>query len=246
VLFKDSRGEGDPLALLRKGFFELGIPLYPHQETQFQRYLELLLVWNPRLGLTAWTDPGEIVIHHFLDSLLVLRGGEFPSGCTVADIGSGAGFPGVPLAIVRPDIHVTLVEASRRRVAFLERLAWTLGVPVQVVWGRAERIAHDPAWREKFLRVVSRAVAPLRVLVELCLPFLEVGGIALFLKGQRAGEEIEEARKALCVLGGGSPVTTLVALPGTDLSRVVVAIPKLSPTPAVYPRRPGIPSKRPL
>ncbi|MDR5693770.1 MAG: 16S rRNA (guanine(527)-N(7))-methyltransferase RsmG [Armatimonadota bacterium] len=246
MLHADFRGEGDPLALLRRGAYELGISLLPDQEAQFQRYIELLLTWNPRLGLTAQTDPEEIVIHHFLDSLLVLKGTDFPSGSEVLDVGSGAGFPGVPLAIVRPDIQVILLEASRRRAAFLERLAWTLKVPFQVIWGRAEDIAHNLNWRERFPRVVSRAVAPLRVLLEFCLPFAEVGGIGVFLKGKRADEEIRGARRALQILGGGPPLSIPVALPFTDLVRVVVVVPKVTSTPTGYPRRPGIPSRRPL
>lgn len=222
----------------------LGTPLTTAQLRQVVRYLALLSEWRKRARLTAITRPREAARLHILDSLLCLRAG-IPPDSSVLDVGSGAGLPGIPLAIARPDLEVTLLEAVSKKVAFLEIVAAELGLSVQVVASRAEEAARQPRLRERFDVVVARAVAPLPVLSELTLPFVRVGGKAVLLKGPGVAREVDSGQRAAVALGGGDVRVIPAELPGRA-RRALVEIAKVTSTPLAYPRRPGMPAKRPL
>lgn len=225
----------------------LGIRLSDEQRAAFDLYARELVEWNRRFNLTSITDPEQIRIKHFLDSLscwLAMR--ETPPGSLV-DVGAGAGFPGIPLKILKPDIHLTLVEATAKKTGFLLHLVQFLRLEgVHVATKRAEEFGHLPAHRGVYDWAVARAVAPLPVLVEYLLPLVKVGGYALAQKGKDAPAEVEAANAAINRLGGEVDEAKQVEVPGLDEERYLVIIKKISPTPENYPRRPGVPSKRPL
>lgn len=221
-----------------------GVPLADDQVDQMVRYLTLLARWSRRARLTAISHPPAAARAHVADSLLCLRAG-IPQGCAVVDVGSGAGLPGIPLAIARPDLSVTLVEPAERRAAFLEIACAELGLRAEVVPEPAERVGRSARFREAFEVAVARAVAPLAVLAELVMPLVRQGGKAVLLKGPGAWEEVRRSQGALAAVGGGSPQLMEAALPGGP-ARVVVVVPKVAPTPPQYPRRPGVPRRRPL
>ncbi len=224
------------------------VPLSPTQHAQLERYLALLLTWNERINLTAITEPHEIYVKHFLDALTLIPFIEARlSPQRLIDVGSGAGFPGVPIAIARPAWRVVLLEATRKKVRFLEALATELGLRnVEVHWGRAEDAAHDPAHRERYDVAVARALAPLPVLLELCLPFVRPGGYLLAPKGADPHPEVEAAARALKMLGGCLEEIAPVRVPLLDERRTLVIVRKEHPTPPSFPRPPGRPAKRPL
>ncbi len=222
----------------------LGVVLSDAQVDQFLRYLTLLVRWNARLGLTSLRAPNEIIRVHFVDALCVLTV-PIPSEAHLIDVGSGAGLPGIPLQIVRPDLSVTLLEASTRKVAFLERVALDLGLVLRIELIRAEVAGQQRRLREAFDIATTRAVARLAVACELTLPFVRIGGRGVFLKGPRVSAELAGGARAAGILGGGVPDVIEVTL--TDRrKRVVVSVPKISPTPAAFPRRPGVPKRNPL
>lgn len=225
----------------------LGIRLSDEQRAAFDLYARELLEWNRRFNLTTITDPEQIRIKHFLDSLSCWRAmRETPPGSLV-DIGAGAGFPGIPLKILKPDIHMALVEATAKKTGFLLHMVQFLRQEgVHVATTRAEEFGHMPAHRESFDWAVARAVAPLPVLVEYMLPLVKLGGHALAQKGKDAAAEVEAAKVAISKLGGELSDLKKVVVPGLDEDRYLVIIKKISPTPETYPRRPGVPSKRPL
>ncbi len=214
------------------------------QVDKFLGYLELLLRWNLQARLTALTEPIKIIHVHFVDSLLALRATIGP-GATLVDVGSGAGFPGIPIKIARPDVSVTVLEANRRKVAFLEHVADELEVDVHIKLGRAELVGHQPGWRESFDVATARAVAPLAVACELTLPLVRVGGKSVLLQGPTAHRQLARGSKAANCFGGGSPTTIEDTLAGGE-RRVIVIVPKVAPTPASFPRRPGVPARKPL
>lgn len=225
-----------------------GVNLSEAQIEQFERYLSLLTEWSARANLVGDVNPDTVQRRHFIESIALgaalrerqlLRGRE-----DVVDVGAGAGFPGVALKIAWPALRLTLIEATAKKTAFLSELAARLGLAdVTVLTGRAEALAHDPVLRERFDLVVARAVAPLPALLELTLPFARVGGRLATPKGSRALDEIAASRRALGILGGEAfPVP--LDVPGPPQTLIIVA--KRQPTPAEYPRRPGLPSKSPL
>jgi 16S rRNA (guanine527-N7)-methyltransferase len=225
---------------LQAGAAALGLEITAPAVERFGRYLEVLLQWKSRLNLTAAGTAEEIVRRHFLDSLLAAVAIPLRSGASAVDVGSGAGFPGVPLKIVRPDLNVVLVESARRRVAFLEHLAQALVTPgLQVVWGRAEELAHRQGYRELFDYAVERATSRTAISVELCLPFVKVGGAVVLLKGGRAVDEVRHAWPLVRALGGEVDSDALenpVSLPGSDRRRIAIVLRKVSPTPERFPR----------
>ncbi|MBI4277450.1 MAG: 16S rRNA (guanine(527)-N(7))-methyltransferase RsmG [Armatimonadetes bacterium] len=243
---RDSLPRGDPVSLLNEGAAACGLHLQEGASAAFALYLQILREWTPRAGLTSLTDPREIVIRHFLDSLFWLGTTDMPRGARLIDVGTGAGLPGIPVKLVRPDVALTLLESARRKVAFLEHACAALRLEAEVVWGRAEEVAHRPEYREGFDVAVARAVAPLRVLVELCLPFVRVGGRAVFLKGPRGELEAREAGGAAAAVGGGVPSVVVCGVPVAGSVRAIVTVPKVNTSPAQYPRRPGVPARRPL
>jgi 16S rRNA (guanine527-N7)-methyltransferase len=219
------------------------------QVQQFNRYASILIEWNERINLTSIIDEEGIVVKHFLDSLSVLPMFDPQGdGLSLIDVGTGAGFPGMALAIMRPTWHVTLLEATRKKVDFLALVAQELGLTnVTTLWGRAEEQGQERAHRERYDAAVARAVADLPVLAEFCLPFIRTGGRWVAQKGPRVDEEVQRARNAFGQLGGKLLAVESVTIPGLeDETRTLVLVEKVRPTPATFPRAPGTPKKRPL
>ncbi|PWM23862.1 MAG: 16S rRNA (guanine(527)-N(7))-methyltransferase RsmG [Oscillospiraceae bacterium] len=216
---------------------QFGISPDPGQLDKFSRYAEFLLEYNEKVNLTAITDPEGIAIKHFADSVIPLSLVPFPEGSTVIDVGTGAGFPGVPMKILRPDLSLTLLDSLQKRLTFLGELSERIGQPDnRLVHARAEAAGADPALRGKYDVAVSRAVARLAVLCEYCLPLVRVGGFLVALKGPDCQEELEEARNAIRILGGGEPRQIEYSL-GEAGSRSLIIIPKLMPTAKKFPRQ---------
>ena len=237
------------MELLESGAATLGIPLGARQVGQFQRYYRELVEWNARVNLTSVTGWAEVQTRHFLDSLTVSLAieSELLHSGRALDVGAGAGLPGMPLKIAFPGLKLTLIDATAKKAAFLQHLAGALGLDgVEVVTGRAEALAHASEMREGFDIVASRAVARLSVLAELTLPFCSVGGTVVAQKKAGIDQEIEEARKAIELMGGEIEEVRRIDLPELAEPRSLVVMRKVSWTPANYPRRPGIPKKRPL
>ena len=232
---------------LLAGAAALDIAIPEAEITLFQRHFELLMRHNERAGLTTISDPAEIAIKHFLDSLTGLLAREIRSGERVSDIGSGGGFPGVVLAAVKPGAEFVLIESSRRRAAFLRTVLQELGLlNAAVIVARAEEAGQRSEHREAYDLVVSRAVAPLPVLIEYCLPLARVGGQMLAYKGPEGVGEMAQSARALEILGGRFADEKQLSLPLGMGERTLLLIDKVAPTPARYPRRPGMPAKRPL
>ncbi len=235
-----------PLSLLDHYARTFGWPLTEGQLAAFQIYADELELWNARSNLTAITGLEAVQVKHFLDSLTCLQAMPVQTGLAVIDVGSGAGFPGLPFKIVRPDIRLTLLESVGKKAEFLRHMAARLGLPdVAVVQGRAEDHAQNASYRETYDVVVARAVAELRVLAELTLPLCRVGGIVIAQKRAGIDGEIASAAQAISTLGGALRASIRIQLPGVD-PRQLIVLDKLSPTPARYPRRAGMPEKRPL
>lgn len=223
----------------------LGIKVTAEQSEKFQVYMETLLEWNEKLNLTAITEPDEVVEKHFLDSLALLLTCKPKEGGKLLDIGTGAGFPGVPLKIVRPDLQVTLLDGSNKRLNFLGELCGRLGIEGKRVHKRAEEAGLDRSMRESYDIVTARAVAQLRVLCEYCLPLVKMKGIFVAMKGPNVNDELAEAEKALEILGGDKVELKQIQLPAAG-ERNLVVVRKLSFTPKGYPRHGGTIKKHPL
>lgn len=225
----------------------LGLRLTKAQLDAFEWYADALLSWNEKVNLTAITAQGEIEVKHFVDSLTCLLAIETKQGERLIDIGTGAGFPGLPLKIMRPQFRVVLVEATEKKVQFCRHVVDGLKLEgVDVVHGRAEAIGHDPRHRQKYDWVVARAVAPLPVLAEYILPLARLGGLAIAQKGETGPAEVHAAEAAIRRLGGHVRQLLPIELPTVAESRYLVLIDKIAATPESYPRRPGIPTKRPI
>jgi 16S rRNA (guanine527-N7)-methyltransferase len=210
----------------------------------FLQYLTLLQRWNRRARLTALTKAESVIQLHFLDSLAILRA-PFPQHARVVDVGSGAGFPGIPLAIARTDLRISLLEPTARKAAFLELACVELGIPTVVRHSRAEVAGHDPKWREQFDVATGRAVAKSALLAELLLPFVRVGGNAILPKGPSAEAEVRELRQSAPVLGGKLLDLIRVTLPRGE-RRILVVISKIAATPERFPRQTVLHTRRPL
>lgn len=232
--------------LLAERAAALGIAVSPAQAKQFARYHAMLVEANARMNLTRVPDdPIEAVDRNYLDCIAVLAG-DFPAAATAIDVGSGAGFPGVPLAILRPDIRFTLLDSLGKRVEFLQSVVGALGLNAEAVHLRAEDAARQAALRERFDLAVARAVAPMNVLCEYLLPFVRVGGRMLALKGPTLDAELQDAQAALAALGGRIERAETIAIPGRDWDHRAAWIEKIAPTPEKFPRRAGVPEKKPL
>ena len=240
--------------LLLEGAAAFGVSLDAPAADRFERYAEILRDWNGRVNLTAIVDDEGIATRHFVDSLsLAPRLREAlsarPSGAPalrLVDVGSGAGFPGLPLAIAFPELSTTLVDSLGKRVAFLDAVIADLRLPnVATRHARAEDAAREPALRGTFDFATARAVASLPVLCEYCLPFLRPGGLFCAMKG-RADEDVLPLGRAFALLGGEPGPIDRFELPGTDMQRTLVFVHKTRPTPAAYPRKAGKPEKEPL
>lgn len=225
-----------------------GLTLSSAQLGQFERYLGLLLEWNEKLNLTAIREPGDIWVRHFLDSLSCAAATGNLNHLSLADVGTGAGFPGLPLKIVFPQLRLTLIESVAKKTHFLQAVVAELGLTeVTILADRAETLGQQAAHREQYDWVVARAVAGLPVLLELLLPLCRVGGHVLAQKGETAYEEVAASARALAVLGGTVQEVREVRLGETrPQTHHLIVIHKTQPTPPAYPRRPGIPNKRPL
>lgn len=226
---------------------EAGIPLTAEQIGQFSVYHEMLLDWNTRMNLTALTAPEDVAVKHIIDSLTAYDAALFDGARTLIDVGTGAGLPGIPLAVYAPHLTVTLLDALNKRVRFLTEVTAAMGLQnVRCIHARAEESARTAEHRAAYDIVVSRAVARLPVLLEYTLPFVRVGGTLLALKGRAYAEEQKEARRAAEVLGGGRITARPVHLPGLDDVRAILTVTKERQTPAIYPRGGGAPARRPL
>lgn len=232
---------------LRQQLTAFGIEATDRQIEQFNTYFELLIETNKSLNLTAITDPHEVAVKHMVDSLSCLDEHVFKEGATVLDLGTGAGFPGIPLAIMRPDLRITLFDSLQKRLRFLEGVISQLGLTnVVTLHGRAEETAKLSDYREQFDIITSRAVARLAVLAEWSLPFGRIGGDLVALKGAAYEEELQEAKKALDILGKATVQVKPVTLPTLDDKRAVLYVKKTAPTPKKYPRKPKDIKERPL
>ena len=233
--------------LMLSGAAQLGISLTQSQLGQFELYQQLLNEWNQRINLTSICEIEQIQKRHFLDSLTcILVTGDL-SGKSLVDVGFGAGFPGLPLKICFPSLRLTLIESIQKKTSFLQMVVQELGLRnVTILSARAEDLGHSAEYREMYDWAVARAVAPLRILVEYLFPFTRIDGHILAQKGKNAAEELAQAKNALSQLGGGQAELLPVELFGEDHRAFLVKVQKVAITPEQYPRRAGVPAKRPL
>ncbi|MFZ5808689.1 MAG: 16S rRNA (guanine(527)-N(7))-methyltransferase RsmG [Chloroflexota bacterium] len=225
----------------------LGLQLTPKQVQAFQRYEQLLIAWNQHTNLTAIRQPEMIRIKHFLDSLTCLLAMRDKPMNRIVDVGSGAGFPGLPLKIVCPSMELTLIESVGKKINFCQTVVEELGLKnVTLLSERAEVAGQNPNHRQQYDWAVARAVAALPTLVEYLLPLVRVGGSILAMKGESAPAEAQQAENAICILGGHLRKLIPISLPKVAEERFLVVIDKVAATPPLYPRRAGIPEKRPL
>ena len=224
---------------------EIDIEFNEEQVEKFYKYMQLLLEWNEKINLTAITDPKEIILKHFIDSLTILK--YIKKGAKVIDVGTGAGFPGIPLKILRDDINLTLLDSLNKRINFLKLVIDELKLKnVDTIHGRAEEIGKNKRYRESFDISFSRAVANLSTLSEYLIPLVKIGGISISMKGSEIKEEIEKSKKAITLLGGNINKIDFFELPQSDIKRNLIIIEKEKSTPAKFPRKPGLPSKEPI
>lgn len=232
-------------ALISKGK-EAGLSFSEKQLEQFSLYFDLLIETNKVMNLTAITEPEEVAVKHIIDSLLAYDEKVFP-GKLLADVGTGAGFPGIPLKIYCPELKVVLLDSLAKRLKFLDNVIETLGLKdITCVHLRAEDAGQNKDHREKYDLVTARAVARLSVLSEYCLPLVKQGGFFIAMKGSKFVEEIAEGRTAVGILGGEIISAEEVKLPGLDDGRAIIRIRKIKKTPVKYPRKAGVPEKQPL
>lgn len=232
---------------LEDGFKQLNIPYDGNIESKFIKYRDLLKEWNQKINITSIEDDEDIYVKHFLDSILLLVYDNIDNKKKLIDVGTGGGFPGYPLKIVNDNYEVTLLDSLRKRIDFLEVVATELKLEnVEFIHGRAEEYGQNKNYREVYDICVSRAVAPLNVLSEYCLPFVKVGGYFAAYKSENISLEIKDSENAIIKLGGKIKDICEVHLPETDIVRKIVIIEKFENTNAKYPRKAGKPSKDPL
>ena len=226
---------------------DLGLSLSYKQIEQFLNYYELLVEWNSFMNLTAITDFDEVILKHFVDSISLCKYISFQHGDTLLDIGTGAGFPGIPIKIICPDCKITLLDSLNKRINFLNTVIEQLHLTdIITIHGRAEDIAKTKEHRENYNYAISRAVANLSTLSELCIPFVKQNGYFISYKSEKGNEELLEAKNAIEILGGSVDKQISYQLPDSDLSRNLILIRKRNITPKKYPRKAGTPSKEPL
>lgn len=225
--------------LLQNYIKDYKITLTENQYEQFQKYFELLAEWNEKMNLTAITDESGVALKHFADSLSLLNFVDIPQNSSLADVGTGAGFPGVVLKITRPDIKLTLIDSLNKRLVFLGEVCAQLGIEAELIHSRAEDGARDEKLRESFDFAVSRAVARMNVLSEYCLPYVKVGGAFCAMKGAQANEEFKESLNAINTLGGKLENKYFFELPENGGERAIAVVRKVKNTPQKYPRQSG-------
>ena len=228
--------------LIKNGAAQLGVELSDNQIGQLVTYARLLTEWNEKINLTAITDDEGIVTKHFLDSLSAFKTGHV--GKSVIDVGTGAGFPGLVLKIADPQIKLTLLDSLNKRITFLKAVSEELGFDdIEFIHGRAEDFAHMAQKRGAYDTVVSRAVAKMRTLAELCIPYVKQGGYFLALKGPLADEELADAKRVISIMGGEIESVTEVEIPFTDLEHKIINVKKVRQTPIRFPRKPAVAAK---
>ncbi len=239
--------ENYKLDSLKKDLEALHILLDEKQLSQFVKYYELLTEWNQVMNLTTITDFDEVCKKHFIDSLSLIKAYDIASVKTMIDVGTGAGFPGIPLKIAFPDLQVTLLDSLNKRVHFLQTVIDELSLErIDAIHGRAEDFAAKGQLREKYDICVSRAVANLSTLCEYCIPYVKVGGYFISYKAEKITDEILNAKKAMSLLGAKLDKQVEFVIPYTEINRNLLVIHKYKKTPANYPRKAGVPSKKPL
>ena len=230
-----------------ENLLSFGIELDDIKLEQFHKYYELLIEWNRSINLTAITEYGDVLTKHFLDSLAIVKAIDCKQKTSLIDVGTGAGFPGIPIKIVFPNIKVTLLDSLKKRVNFLDEVIKNLNLSnIEAIHGRAEDFAKENKLREQYDICVSRAVANLSILSELCLPYVSVNGKFIAYKSEKAAIELIEAENAIMILGGGNIEKISFHLPETEFERNIIVIDKIIQTPSKYPRKSGKPEKNPL
>ena len=223
----------------------INVELTEEKIINFFEYMNLLLEWNEKINLTAITDVNDIILKHFIDSMTIVK--YLKENNTMIDVGTGAGFPGIPIAIMREDVKITLLDSLNKRINFLNEVCSELKINnIETIHGRAEEAGQNKQYREKYDIAVSRAVANMTTLSEYLIPFVKVGGICICMKGSEIDHELEQAKFAIKELGGKIEKVEKFNLPDSDIERNIVIIKKIKPTPNKYPRKAGMPSKMPI
>ncbi len=235
------------LVLFYDSIDKLDLKIDDNQISQFMDYYELLIEWNSFMNLTAITEFEEVCMKHFIDSISLCKAVDCANNLSVIDVGTGAGFPGIPLKIAFPELKITLLDSLGKRVRFLNEVIGRLGLEnIEAIHGRAEDFAKPDLLREKFDLCVSRAVANLSTLSEYCLPYVKVDGFFISYKSGKISDEMQAAQRAIELLGGAIDSQKEFILPGSDICRILMKIKKIKETPKKYPRKAGLPSKEPL
>ncbi|MGL6105678.1 16S rRNA (guanine(527)-N(7))-methyltransferase RsmG [Romboutsia sp.] len=237
----------DNREMLKKGLEDLGIDTNDKMLEDFKIYREILVDWNQKMNLTGIEDEKEVYIKHFLDSISSTTNGYIRDGISIIDVGTGAGFPGLPLRICLNNIQLTLLDSLNKRINFLQEVSNNLDIDdIKFIHGRAEDFGKDEEYREQYDVATARAVAGLPVLIEFCVPFVKVGGYFVCLKGPNANLELEESKAAMEVLGLEFIEKIDVELPESDLKHNILVFKKMKSTPDKYPRKAGKPTKNPI
>ena len=224
---------------------QIGIELTEEQLEKFYLYMNILLEWNEKINLTAITNEEEIILKHFVDSLTINK--YIEDSKSLIDVGTGAGFPGIPIKILRQDLKITLLDSLNKRINFLNEVIEKLELKnIECIHGRAEEFGKNKNYREKYDISTSRAVANMSTLSEYLIPFVKIGGKVLAMKGDKAEEELEEAKKAIKLLGGKVENIDNFYLPNSDIKRSIIIIKKIEKTESKFPRKPGMPAKEPI
>ncbi|WP_250675176.1 16S rRNA (guanine(527)-N(7))-methyltransferase RsmG [Paraclostridium ghonii] len=233
--------------ILKQGIEELGLKCSDETINKFRKYREILVEWNQKMNLTGIEEEKEVYIKHFLDSVAVVKEGYIKDGMSIIDVGTGAGFPGLPLRICLENSKVTLLDSLNKRINFLSEVCKNIDIDdVELIHGRAEDFGKDGNYREQYDIATARAVAGLPILMEFCAPFIKVGGYFVCLKGPNADTELEESKKAMELLGLDFVEKIDVELPEIELKHNIVVFKKINNTPAKYPRKAGKPVKSPI